>query len=79
MIGTVLNAPLGRVIWNVSRRSSPGEILRRGDSLITSRPGGRWVYRFFVILRDGKLGGGWNFIKVRDITVKNFNEGFLLN
>ena len=72
MIDTVLNAPLGRVIWNVSRSSSPGEILRRGDSLITSRPGGRWVYRFFVILRDGKLGGGWNLIKVRDITVEKF-------
>ena len=72
MIDTVLNAPLGRVIWNVSRSSSPGEILRRGDSLITSRSGGRWVYRFFVILRDGKLGGGWNLIKVRDITVEKF-------
>ena len=28
----------------------------RGDSLITSRPGGRWVCTFFVILRDGQLG-----------------------
>ena len=44
----------------------------RSDSIITSRPGGRWVYTFFVILRDGKLGGGvgWYLIKVRDITVK---------
>ena len=28
-----------------------------GDSIITSRPEGRWVYTFFVILRDGKLEG----------------------
>ena len=70
MIDTVLNAPLGRVIRNVSKSSSPGEVVRRGDSIITSRPGGRWVYRFFVILRDGKLGGGWYLIKVRDVTVK---------
>ena len=28
-----------------------------GDSIIMSRTGGRWVYTFFVILRDGKLGG----------------------
>ena len=28
-----------------------------GDSIITSRTGGRWVYTFFMILRDGKLGG----------------------
>ena len=27
-----------------------------GDSVITSCPGGRWVYTFFVILRYGKLG-----------------------
>ena len=29
----------------------------RDDSIITSPPGGRWVYTFFVILRGGKLGG----------------------
>ena len=29
----------------------------RGHSIITSLLGGRWVYTFFVILRDGKLGG----------------------
>ena len=28
-----------------------------GDSIITSRPGGRWVYTVFLILLDGKLGG----------------------
>ena len=28
----------------------------RADSIVTSRPGGRWVYTFFVILRDGTLG-----------------------
>ena len=28
-----------------------------GDSINTSRPGSRWVYTFFMILRDGKLGG----------------------
>ena len=27
-----------------------------GDSMITSRPGGRWVYTFFSIFRDGKSG-----------------------
>ena len=42
----------------------------RGDSIITSRPGGRWGYTFFVILRDGKLGGRWYLIKVCDVTVK---------
>ena len=31
--------------------------LVRGDSVITSRSGAGWVYIFFVILRDGKLGG----------------------
>ena len=44
----------------------------RDYSIITSRPGGRWVYRFFVFLHDGKLGGrgGWYLIKVRDVTFK---------
>ena len=37
--------------------------------MITSRPGGRWVYTFFAIIRDGKLGGGWYLIK-SDVTVK---------
>ena len=45
----------------------------RGDSIITSRPGERWVYTFFVTLRDGKLGGGWYLINVRDVTVKKFS------
>ena len=48
----------------------------RDDSIITSRPGGRWVYTFFVILRDGKLGGGWYLIKVRDVTVKKNSMKF---
>ena len=26
--------------------------------IIMSRPEGRWIYIFFVILRDGKLEGG---------------------
>ena len=30
----------------------------RGDSIIPSRPGSRWVYIFFVMLRDDKLRGG---------------------
>ena len=38
--------------------------------LITSRAGGRWVYIFFVILRDGKLGGRWYLINLHDLTVK---------
>ena len=33
------------------------ELYRWSNSIITSRPEGRWVYKFFVILRDGKLGG----------------------
>ena len=41
----------------VSDTSGYIEILIRGDSIITSRPASRWVYTFFVILRDGKLGG----------------------
>ena len=44
-----------------------------GELIITSRPGGRWVYTFFVILRDVKLGGGWYLIKVRDVTVKRIS------
>ena len=49
----------------------------KGDSIITSHPGGRWVYTFFVILPDGKFGGGWYLIKVRTVTVtKIFNEVF---
>ena len=35
-----------------------------------SHPGGSWVYTFFVILGDGKLGGGWYLIKVRDVLIK---------
>ena len=50
------------------------EKLIRSDSIIAPRPEGRWVYTFFVILRDGKLGGlgggGWYLIKVRDVSVK---------
>ena len=34
-----------------------GFLFIRGDSIITSHLRGRWVYGFFVILRDGKLGG----------------------
>ena len=34
-----------------------GLLAPRGDSIITSHPGGRWVYKRLVILRDGKLGG----------------------
>ena len=46
----------------MSQISSITKLLRdvnldlRGDSIITSRPAGRWVYTLFVILRDGKLG-----------------------
>ena len=59
--------------------------LIRSDSIIASRPEDRWVYTFFVILRDGKLGRGWGWgfggvgwylIKVRDVSVKKFNEIF---
>ena len=45
-------------------------IHRKGDSVITCRRRGRWVYTFFVTLRDGKLGGGWYLIKICDVTVK---------
>ena len=51
----------------------------RGDSIIASRPRGRWVYTFFLILRDGKLGGGRYLIRVRDITVKNSIKYFSIN
>ena len=45
----------------------------RGNSIITSRTGGRRVYTFFVILHDGKLGGGWYLTKMCDITVKKIS------
>ena len=45
----------------------------RGDSIITSRPGGRWAYTFFVILSDDKLVGGWYLVKVHDVTVKKIS------
>ena len=58
----------------------------RGDSIIASRPSilwvrrrGRWVYTFFLILRDGKLGGGRYLIRIRDITVKNSIKYFSIN
>ena len=49
-----------------------------GDSIITSRPGEWWVYTFFVILRDGKLGG-WVVLDQSPWCHgnKNFNEVFL--
>ena len=33
------------------------QVVFRGDSIITSNPEKRWVYAFFMILRDSKLGG----------------------
>ena len=39
-------------------------------SMTTPHLGGVWVYTFFVLLRGGKLGGGWYFIQVRGVTVK---------
>ena len=52
-----------------------------GDkSIITSRTGGKWIYTFFVILRDGKLGagGGCYLIKVHDITVKKVSMNYCI-
>ena len=46
------------------------QVICGGDSIITSCPGGRWVYKFFMILCDGKLGDGWYLIKVRGVTEK---------
>ena len=47
----------------------------RGDSIIMPRPGGRWIYTFFVILCDGKLRGvgGRYLIKVRSVTVRKIH------
>ena len=46
-----------------------------GDSIITLYPGGRWVYTFFVILRDGKLGGSrWYLTKVHELLLKSVNS-----
>ena len=53
-----------------------GSTYHGSDSIITSRPGGRWFHTFFVILRDGKLGGGWYLIKVCDVTVKKISMKF---
>ena len=33
------------------------QVVFRGDSMIKSHPESRWVYAFFMILRDSKLGG----------------------
>ena len=41
-----------------------------GDSIITSRPGGRWVYTVFLILLDGKLRGAGSTLK--KISMKYF-------
>ena len=46
-----------------------------GDSITTLYPGGRWVYTFFVILCDGKLGGSrWYLTKVREVLLKSVNS-----
>ena len=58
-----------KTLKNLYLKNSKNAYLK-GSSIITSRPGGRWVYAFFVILRDGKLGCGWYLIKVRDSMVK---------
>ena len=50
----------------------------RGCSIITSRIGGGWVSAFFVMLRDGKQGGGERYLmKGRNITVKKIIKPFL--
>ena len=49
----------------------------RGCSIITSRIGGGWVSAFFVMLRDGKLGGEWCFMKDCHVTVKKMKKSFL--
>ena len=52
--------------------------IMRVCSIITSCLEGMWFYTFFVILREGKLGGGWYLIQVRGVKVKNvFDERFL--
>ena len=40
-------SPAGISLLKVNNRN-------RGDSIITSHPGRRWVYTFLAILRDGK-------------------------
>ena len=58
-----------RFTLHIAIKSTNTVLLSWGDSTITSRPEGRWVYTFFVILRDGKFEGGWYLIKVRNVTV----------
>ena len=48
-----------------------------GDSIITSRPRGNWVYTIFVIPLDGKLEG-WVVLLVRDVTVKKLIKYFCI-
>ena len=45
-------------------------VVVRDCSIITSPIGGGWVSAFFVMLRDGKQGGEWYFMKEYNVTVK---------
>ena len=46
--------------------------------MITSRIGGGWVSAFFVILRDGKQGAEWCFMKGGHVTVKKIKKSFFV-
>ena len=43
-----------------------------------SRIGGGWVSTFFLMLRDGKHGGEWYFMKCRNVTVKKIIKPFFV-
>ena len=49
----------------------------RNCSVITSRIGGGLVLAFFVMLRYGKQGGEWYFMKGCNVTVKKIIKPFL--
>ena len=46
--------------------------------MITSRIGGGWVSAFLVILRDGKQGAEWYFMKDGHVTVKKIKKSFFV-
>ena len=50
----------------------------RGCSIITSRIGSGLVSAFFVMLRDGKQGGEWYFVKGCNVMVKKNHKAFFL-
>ena len=56
----------------------PYHIPVRGCAIITSRIEGGLVSAFFVMLRDGKPGGEWYFMKGHNVTVKKIINPFFV-